>query len=122
MPAPHKGEDSRSLRENANNRNLSKGALGGRTPVFPPDEQLPQDLFTPSDFGVEIGGRPIFENLPRSTRRSRGNALDKVCVGCHRRRALFRYRNQVRFDRDHNFCFRCYRSAMDQLMAMLLRG
>src|SRR5579859_2919618 len=74
------------------------------------------DRFEPSDFGVEIGGRPSFENLPRIGERFER----KLCVGCRRRRALFRYHGAVRFDRDHKLCFRCYRSAMDRLVATLL--
>lgn len=74
------------------------------------------DLLQPSDFGVEIGGRPSFENLPRIC----GKSKRKLCVGCRQRRALFRHDDEVRFDRDHNLCFRCYRSAMDRLVATLL--
>lgn len=76
------------------------------------------DRFEPSDFGVEIGGTPSFENL----RHVVGERIErKLCVGCHRRRALFRYRGEVRSDRDHKLCFRCHRSAMDRFEATLLK-
>ena len=40
-----------------------------------------------------------------------------VCVGCHERRSLFRYRGQVKADADHTLCFRCYRSLVDSVRA-----
>jgi len=45
---------------------------------------------------------------------------NKICAHCHRHRALFRYRGQVRFDHDHDLCFRCFRSVMDRVSALLL--
>jgi hypothetical protein len=45
---------------------------------------------------------------------------NKLCAGCRQHRALFRYRGAVRFDRDHNLCMRCFRSAMSRLGAMVL--
>lgn len=41
----------------------------------------------------------------------------RACSLCAQHRALFRFRNRVRRDRDHDLCFRCYRSLYDQLTA-----
>ena len=76
--------------------------------------------FVASDFCVEIGGKPEFENLPHTIHRRRDKLARKFCAACHKRRSLFRYRGKVRFDSDHNLCFRCYRSAMDRLVAIRL--
>lgn len=38
----------------------------------------------------------------------------KVCRNCRRHLARFRYRNQVRWDRKHDLCFRCWRSLQDR--------
>ena len=42
-----------------------------------------------------------------------------MCKGCSRHRALFQYRGEVRADRDHTLCFRCYRSERDRQRARL---
>ena len=34
----------------------------------------------------------------------------RLCQACHERRARFRYRGEVRADRDHTLCFECYRA------------
>jgi hypothetical protein len=44
---------------------------------------------------------------------------NRLCRGCNRRRALFRFRGVVRADRDHDLCFRCYRSVCDALRPSL---
>jgi hypothetical protein len=53
--------------------NRSRSTTKEKTYLDPADCTLTNTLvsggsqvFTPSDFGVEIGGRPTFENLPRS--------------------------------------------------------
>jgi hypothetical protein len=33
-----------------------------------------------------------------------------VCLECHAHRARFQHRGQVRADRDHTLCFRCFRA------------
>ena len=43
-----------------------------------------------------------------------------TCLGCRQHRALFRYRGQVRADRDHNLCFRCFRAEVNRLRARRL--
>jgi hypothetical protein len=55
------------------------------------------------------------------TVRSRGfggsgrGSVRRVCRGCERQRALFRYHGIVRWDRYHTLCFRCFRSQLDRL-------
>ncbi len=43
-----------------------------------------------------------------------------LCQRCQERRARFRYRGEVRADRDHTLCFECYRSERDRRRARLL--
>ena len=43
-----------------------------------------------------------------------------LCLGCREHRARFRYRGQVRADRDHNLCFRCYRAEVNRQRARRL--
>jgi hypothetical protein len=45
----------------------------------------------------------------------RRRAVRKVCAGCERQRALFRYHGVVKWDRYHTLCFRCFRSQVDTL-------
>ena len=56
---------------------------------------------------------------PAATRR-----LDRheryVCLECRSQRALFRYRGEVRADRDHTLCFRCYRAQVERARARRL--
>ena len=33
-----------------------------------------------------------------------------TCISCQLRPARFRYRGEVRADRDHNLCFQCFRA------------
>ena len=40
-----------------------------------------------------------------------------VCLGCRRHPARFRYRGEVRADRDHTLCFRCYRAEVNRQRA-----
>ena len=43
-----------------------------------------------------------------------------VCLECRVQRALFRYRGEVRADRDHTLCFRCYRAEVERSRARRL--
>ncbi|NOT25023.1 MAG: hypothetical protein HOP16_02870 [Acidobacteria bacterium] len=43
-----------------------------------------------------------------------------LCAACRERKARFRYRGQVRADRDHTLCFECYRRELDRLRARRL--
>ncbi len=42
------------------------------------------------------------------------------CQSCLDRKARFRYRGEVRADRDHTLCFECYRSERDRRRAQRL--
>jgi len=45
------------------------------------------------------------------------HAVRKVCAGCERQRALFRYHGIVKWDRHHTLCFRCFRAQVNRLRA-----
>jgi hypothetical protein len=47
--------------------------------------------------------------------RPRHRAVRKVCAGCERQRALFRYHGVVKWDRYHTLCFRCFHAQVDSL-------
>lgn len=34
----------------------------------------------------------------------------KICIDCQDRRARFRYRGVVKWDKEHKLCFACYRA------------
>jgi len=38
----------------------------------------------------------------------------RLCKACGRHWARFRYHGQVRWDRDHDLCPRCWRAMLDQ--------
>jgi hypothetical protein len=44
----------------------------------------------------------------------------RACQICRDRKARFRYRGEVRADRDHVLCFECYRSERNRRRAQLL--
>jgi hypothetical protein len=44
----------------------------------------------------------------------------RACHICHDRKARFRYRGEVRADRQHVLCFACFRSERDRRRARLL--
>jgi hypothetical protein len=50
----------------------------------------------------------------------RAPAVRHVCRECESRRALFRYRGIVKWDRYHTLCFQCYRRHVDRLRATAL--
>jgi len=41
-------------------------------------------------------------------------AVKHACRECESRRALFRYRGIVKWDRYHTLCFQCYRKHLDR--------
>jgi len=43
-----------------------------------------------------------------------------TCLGCRKYAARFRYRGEVRADRDHTLCFRCYRAERNRQRARAL--
>lgn len=54
-------------------------------------------------------------------RRQRRIATRHLCADCRKRRARFRYRGEVRADRHHILCFRCFRSERERLRAWKMR-
>lgn len=43
-----------------------------------------------------------------------------VCLECRSHPARFQYRGEVRADRDHTLCFRCYRAELNRARARRL--
>lgn len=41
-----------------------------------------------------------------------------LCVLCNKRPALFKYKGEVKRDRDHNVCLQCFRSIRDHNQAV----
>ena len=44
----------------------------------------------------------------------------RLCARCRQGRARFVYRGQVRADREHDLCMRCYRSALTVLRTSMI--
>jgi hypothetical protein len=55
--------------------------------------------------------------MSRRERRRYRKADRHHCVGCRGRKALFRYRGEVRADRDHTLCFECFRCEVNRARA-----
>ena len=53
-------------------------------------------------------------------RRRRSKAVKTLCAACQERKARFRYRGEVRADRDHTLCFECYRGEVNRARARRL--
>ena len=45
-----------------------------------------------------------------------------LCAACRERKARFRYRGEVRADRDHTLCFECYRAQHNRQRVLTLTG
>jgi hypothetical protein len=43
-----------------------------------------------------------------------------LCAACQARKARFRYRGEVRADRDHTLCFECHRNEVNRARARRL--
>ena len=56
---------------------------------------------------------------PAAARRLRRHERH-VCRGCRNHPARFRYRGEIRADRDHTLCFRCYRAEVNRARARRL--
>src|SRR4051812_32152368 len=52
--------------------------------------------------------------------RRRSKRLKHLCAACQERKARFRYRGEVRADRDHTLCFACYRGQVSRTRARLM--
>jgi hypothetical protein len=53
-------------------------------------------------------------------RQCRSKRVRTVCAVCQERKARFRYRGEVRADRDHTLCFECYRGEINRARARRL--
>lgn len=50
-------------------------------------------------------------------RHRRAKRFRLLCVKCRARKARFKYRGDVRADRDHTLCFECYRAELNRVRA-----
>ena len=50
----------------------------------------------------------------------RSRRLKHLCAACQERKAKFRFRGEVRADRDHTLCFACYRAQVSRTRARLM--
>jgi len=46
--------------------------------------------------------------------RRQSKRVRTLCAVCQERKARFRYRGEVRADRDHTLCFECYRGQVNR--------
>ena len=60
--------------------------------------------------------------MSSTERRRQARLVRTLCVGCQERKARFRYRGEVRADRDHTLCFECYRGEANRARARRLGG
>jgi len=59
--------------------------------------------------------------MSSSARHRRSRRFRTLCAACRERKARFRYRGEVRADRDHTLCFECYRAEINRARARRLR-
>ena len=52
--------------------------------------------------------------------RRQSKLVKTLCAMCQERKARFRYRGEVRADRDHTLCFKCYRGEVNRARARRL--
>ena len=52
--------------------------------------------------------------------RRRSKQVKTLCAVCQERKAKFRYRGEVRADRDHTLCFECHRGEINRARARRL--
>jgi hypothetical protein len=52
--------------------------------------------------------------------RRRSKQVKTLCAACQERKARFRYRGEVRADRDHTLCFECHRGEINRARARRL--
>ena len=58
--------------------------------------------------------------MSSSERQRQSKRLRTSCASCCARKALFKYRGEVRADRDHTLCFECYRAELNRARAKRL--
>jgi hypothetical protein len=71
---------------------------------------------------MEVAMRYITGPANERGGKHRGVEGRHLCLGCRAHRARFRYRGQVRADRDHTLCFRCFRAELNRLRALAMRA
>jgi hypothetical protein len=52
--------------------------------------------------------------------RRQSKQFKTLCAACQERKAKFRYRGEVRADRDHTLCFECHRGEVNRARARRL--
>ena len=52
--------------------------------------------------------------------RRQSKQVKTLCAACQERKARFRYRGEVRADRDHTLCFECFRGEVNRARARRL--
>jgi hypothetical protein len=58
--------------------------------------------------------------MSNNERHRRSKRSKTLCAACQERKARFKYRGEVRADRDHNLCFECYRGETNRARARRL--
>ena len=58
--------------------------------------------------------------MSSSERHRRSKRFRTLCAACQERKARFKYRGEVRADRDHTLCFECYRAEINRARARRL--
>lgn len=58
--------------------------------------------------------------MSSSELRRQSKQVKTICAACQERKARFRYRGEVRADRDHTLCFECHRSEVNRARARRL--
>ena len=59
--------------------------------------------------------------MSNSERHRRSRRFRTLCTACRERKARFRYRGEVRADRDHTLCFECYRAEINRARSRRFR-
>lgn len=59
-------------------------------------------------------------SMSSSERHRRSRRVRTLCAACQERKARFKYRGEVRADRDHTLCFECYRGEINRARARRL--
>ena len=58
--------------------------------------------------------------MSNSEGQRRSHCSQRLCAACRERKARFKYRGEVRADRDHTLCFECYRGQVNRTRARLM--
>jgi hypothetical protein len=59
--------------------------------------------------------------MSSSERHRQSRRFRALCAACRERKARFKYRGEVRADRDHTLCFECYRAEINRARARRFR-